>query len=123
MGLVLLVAIIFRATHANANANANANTKIPCLEAITKISPCEDYLAGKAKGVTAACCNGARSLIPIIPPGIKPGDLCPCFMMAKPGFNILPDRADALPGLFYTDLPPVAGVVGTDNGATSAKIN
>ncbi|KAL7088625.1 hypothetical protein ACP275_13G139100 [Erythranthe tilingii] len=96
MGLVLLMAIIFRASH----ANANASTKFPCLEAITKISPCEDYLAGKAKGVTAACCDGARSLIPIIPPDLTPGDLCACFMMAKPGrFDIHPDRADALPGL------------------------
>ncbi|KAI3456492.1 hypothetical protein Pfo_013155, partial [Paulownia fortunei] len=84
----------------------NRVSAISCVEAITKLMPCQPFLLGIGSDVTVPCCQGAESLNQLA--GSKPDQLktmCECFKQAATSMGVDVDRAKQLPQLCKITVP------------------
>ncbi|KAL6546797.1 hypothetical protein OROMI_022518 [Orobanche minor] len=95
--LVLLILVVAPMSRVSA---------ISCMDAITKLMPCQPFLLDRGNGVTVPCCQGAESLSQMV--GSKPDELkttCQCFKQAAAAMGVNVTRAQQLPQLCKISVP------------------
>ncbi|XP_011096024.1 probable non-specific lipid-transfer protein 3 [Sesamum indicum] len=79
---------------------------ISCLDAITRLMPCQSYLLGFSSSVSVQCCQGAASLNQLVGSDrgqLKP--LCQCLKQTAVSIGVNVDRAKQLPQLCKITVP------------------
>ncbi|KAK4439376.1 hypothetical protein Salat_0272500 [Sesamum alatum] len=79
---------------------------ISCLDAVTRLMPCQPFLLGASSSVTVPCCQGAESLNQLA--GSDRGQLktlCQCLKQAAVSIGVNVDRAKQLPQLCNITVP------------------